>query len=639
MVEVYDIETLKGAFTYTGIDIKTRKISQFVLHKSRTDLHRLVSHLKFNVKGQIGFNNLVFDYPILHYILSNYNNWHNLSIESQIGLIYSRAQAIIEEQNKEHKAKVYNIREKDMIIPQLDLFKIWHYNNKAKFTSLKALQISMNYPTVVDMPISHEKEDITLDDLETILYYNLNDVLATETFYQKSIEKIELRKLIRTQYNLPCLNWNNGKIGEQLILKLYCEATGKNPYEVKQLRSPREVIKLKECIPENVKFTHFLFNSMRMYFEKKEITNTKDSGGFSVFYKNTKYVYGTGGIHGCTKAGLYESNDDYIIKSCDVSSLYPSLAIVYNLYPEHLGKEFVEIYKKNIVDVRLAEKAKGKDGNKVIVDGFKEAANIPYGKSNEATSFLYDPLYTMKTTVAGQLLLTMLAERLASIDDSQILMINTDGLEIRIPKPLVHEYDKICEQWQKETKLQLEFVDYQKMWIADVNNYGAMSVDGKIKSKGRFEVDKKLGNEPAYHKDNSFRIIPLAIQEFFSKGIPPTNTIYSNKDIYNFCGRQKFRGKDYGTIKYVRGNDYVTEYTTKNTRYYISRKVGGVFTKNYAKDGSSEVFHKGYFVTQFNNYVEKSWSDYNINYNFYLKEANKEIDNILCKQLTMNLDV
>ena len=36
---------------------------------------------------------------------------------------------------------------------------------------------------------------------------------------------------------------------------------------------------------------------------------------------------------------------------------------------------------------------------------------------------------------------------------------------------------------------------------------------------GRFEVNKVIGNEPAYHKDNSFKIIPFALQEYFSKDI------------------------------------------------------------------------------------------------------------------------
>ena len=60
-------------------------------------------------------------------------------------------------------------------------------------------------------------------------------------------------------------------------------------------------------------------------------------------------------------------------------ALYPSIATVNNLYPEHLGEDFSRVYKEDIVDVRLREKAKGKEGDFVIVAGYKEAANSVYG--------------------------------------------------------------------------------------------------------------------------------------------------------------------------------------------------------------------------------------------------------------------
>ncbi len=54
------------------------------------------------------------------------------------------------------------------------------------------------------------------------------------------------------------------------------------------------------------------------------------------------------------------------------------------------------MYRDNIVNVRLGEKAKPKsEQDKTIIDGYKEAANIPYGKSNEINSFLYNPLNQM----------------------------------------------------------------------------------------------------------------------------------------------------------------------------------------------------------------------------------------------------
>lgn len=651
-IVTYDIETLKSCFTYTDIDFKTNEIHQFVLHKDRFELKKLVKYL-LTVKGQIGFNNLNFDYPVIHYIISEYtkNVFVDISNEEWINKIYNKAQEIINLQDdKDAFYKTVAIKDSDKYIPQLDLFKIWHYNNKARSTSLKSLEISMNYPNVMDMPISHTRDDITIEEIDSILEYNLNDVLATNEFLKKTKEfgKIDLRKKLAKKFDLPCMNWNNGKIGEQLILKLYCDKTGKNYWDVKKLRTYRKSIDLGICIPDNVEFVDSKFKAFKTKLENTIVSNTKGAFKESIVHKKCKYDYGTGGIHGTTEKGIYKSDDKYIIKTADVASLYPNLAIVLNLYMQHLGPEFLEIYKNDIVKVRMDEKKKPKyERDNTIVDGYKEAANIPYGKSNDINSFLYDPLYTLKTTIAGQLYLTMLAERLANIPDSQVLMINTDGLEIRIPRTYEDEYFTICKDWEEKTKLVLEYDDYSTMWIWDVNNYMAQTTTGKLKNKGRFEVDKKIGSEPAYHKDNSFRIIPLAIQEYFTTGKTPeetiknhlNNTVYSNNEnygIYDFCGRQKFTKDSYGAIHVLKYDDTNNPYTEtqkqqKNVRYYIANK-GQKFIKYYTK-GTTEAIHVGYTVTIFNKYVKKD--NYDINYDFYIKEAWKEIKIIESQQLNL----
>lgn len=388
-IYVYDIETLAGCFTYTAYNIDTTKIVKYVIHEDRNDLEELIRHLE-SCKGHIGFNNLSFDYPIIHRIILKQEIYYNQEDKLTINDIYNTAQNIINEQSLPFIQRKYTLWDKDIIIPQLDLFKIWHYDNRARATSLKSLEVSMNYPNVMEMSIHHSKEDISLEEVDSILEYNLNDVMATYEFYKKTLEndKIALRKLLKTKYDLPCTNWNNGKIGENLILKLYCNKTGKNPKEVKKLRSNRSQIDLKECIPSNIYFKSKEFNDLLNFFNNTIITETKGSVDYTIIYKNLKYQYGTGGTHAAIKSGLYESDKNYIIKSCDVSSLYPNIPLVYGFYIQHLGPEFLEVYKNDIVGIRLAEKAKPKkEQDKAIIDGYKEAANIPYGFENNIRKY------------------------------------------------------------------------------------------------------------------------------------------------------------------------------------------------------------------------------------------------------------
>ncbi len=628
-VDVYDIETLKSAFTYVGIDRDTGIVSKFIIHKDLNDIKSLVNHIR-SLKGMIGFNVIGFDYPIIHMILKDYNNWSSLTNQEIIDIIYNKAQQIISVQNDTNKLAKYSvqIKPKDYIIPQLDLFKIHHFDNKARMTSLKALEIAMQMDNVMDMPIDHKKEDITLDEvINVVLPYNQHDVEATLMFYKLSIPKIDLRRELTKKYGCDFMNDSDSRIGEQLTLELYCKKTGLDKWDVRKMNSPRKSIDLKDCILPYVVFKGKPLNDLLNKLKSTTVTGTKGIIDDSILINGFKYDFGLGGIHGCCKAGVYESDDKNVIKSLDVASLYPSLAVLNGFYPEHLGKDFIEVYK-GILDQRIEAK---KSGNMVLSDGFKLSLNSVYGKSNDTYSFLYDPLYTLKTTLNGQFLLCMLAEEL-QLAGFTMLMINTDGLECIVPVDKVDIYEKICSDWEKLTRLTLEFVNYDKLIVRDINNYISITDKGKVKRKGAFVIDRE------YHQDHSFKIIPHALTEFFINGVPVEDTIRNHTNIFDFCGRQKFGKDSYGethTVAYDKNNlpfnDIVKQ--QKNVRYYISNQ-GSTFIKQYTKK-KQQFLNKGFQIIVFNQKIDRDMKDYNINYDFYINECNKEIEQIIDKQLIL----
>lgn len=131
MVVVYDIETLKSCFTYTAFDIHTKKTYKFVIHRELNQYKELIEHLK-QCKGGIGFNNINFDYPILHMLMTRISKAESENAYLLIEKIYEKAQEIVSSQNSENFYKTIAIKTKDWLIHQLDLFKVWHYNNKAR---------------------------------------------------------------------------------------------------------------------------------------------------------------------------------------------------------------------------------------------------------------------------------------------------------------------------------------------------------------------------------------------------------------------------------------------------------------------------------------------------------------------------
>ena len=127
--------------------------------------------------------------------------------------------------------------------------------------------------------------------------------------------------------------------------------------------------------------------------------------------------------------------------------------------------------------------------------------------------------------------------------------------------------------------------------------------------------------------------IPLAISNYFVEDRPIEHTIYNHKNIYDFCGRQKFSKDSHGEIHSIEDNKLKIEGQQKNVRYYIS-KSNKVFVKQYSK-GSSEIINKGFQVEIFNKYIEKEFEDYKIDNQFYIREAYKIINQIETKQLTI----
>lgn len=612
-IYVYDIEVYINCFTYTALNIESKEVIQFSIWKDINELQSLLEHFK-TVKGHIGFNNINYDYPILHYIINNQSNLEKLPTDEITKTIYEKSQQVIQ-------TEFSYIKKNYVKIPQLDLYKIWHFDNKARATSLKKLEIAMRYDNVQDLPFYHGDDITEQQDYQTLLDYNLNDVKATYQFYLKTISKIDLRKQLYKIYGLECINLPDSKIGEELSLKLYCDETESNLYQVQKLRTKRSLLKFKDCIPNYIRFQTDEFNQVVNYLETIEVKEIKDSFKYNVEYKGFTFDLGTGGIHGCIKAGMYQEDDEFTIIDVDVASLYPSLAIANNLYPKHLGEEFIKVYKEGIVEPRLDAKRRGDD---VMSAGLKLAANSVYGKSNSEYSWLYDPLYTLQTTLSGQLSLLMLSEQvMLHIKDLTMLQINTDGLTVLIPRTEEERFFNYCKEWEQETNLVLESVSYKQMVIRDVNNYLAESVSGKVKLKGCFKTYEEMIKDEEYHKGFNQAIVPHALKEFYLNGVDVEQTIMNCNNIYDFCKSfNTTAGWKCETVK----DDIITP-QQKTNRYYISND-GSVFRK-LKDDRVIEIEAGGTLVNVFNQYVEyNNFGDYDVNYQYYIDECYKIIHRI-----------
>ena len=113
-------------------------------------------------------------------------------------------------------------------------------------------------------------------------------------------------------------------------------------------------------------------------------------------------------------------------------------------------------------------------------------------------------------------------------------------------------------------------------------------------------------------------------------------TLINHKNIYDFCGRAKFKKDSFGETRYI-GNSNglpveMRERQQKTTRYYISKK-GSTFMKVYPEKKKESFINKGFQVTIFNKFVAKD--NYDVNYDFYYKECLKVLQSVEDKQLQL----
>lgn len=214
----------------------------------------------------------------------------------------------------------------------------------------------------------------------------------------------------------------------------------------------------------------------------------------------------------------------------------------------------------------------------------------------------------------------MWAERMVEVcPELKFIQINTDGITIKIPKNKIENIRNVYLQLEKETGLGSEEAFYSKMIIRDVNNYIAVYQDHTVekphlKLKGCFEIDKE------FHKDPSMKIVPIALREYFVNGIPIDQTIKNHKNIYDFCIRLKINHSSKAYFSYLKDGDIEKKELERTTRYFASNNGGGL-TVYYNNSSSMTRLNKEYQFTLFNKFFESE--DYNINYKYYISEANK----------------
>ena len=630
-VIIYDIETMQELFLVVCM-VPGKAGKSFQVSKWKNELDKFVRYTEANNDAYwVGYNNLRFDSQVVEWILRNYDNWHELSNLEICSRIAQKAADVIHDANYDVFPEY---REHELSLKQLDLFKIHHYDNKNRMVSLKRLEFEMDLENIEEMPIHHTKTNMTKEDVNLTIDYCYNDVDATYEFYKITIGKtdhplykgnnqIELRQDIEAEFGIPCLNYSDSKIGDEMIKKYYCSEKGIDYRELPKKGYFRKSINVKNCIAKYVTFETDQLKDFLKKITKMQLGLQDDFKEHIDFYGNV-YSFMKGGLHTENKPHVFEADEECEIIDWDVSSYYPAIIINNGQFPAHLGQEFLRGYKQ-MFDKRLELKPLAKKDKKIkgIVGALKLAVNSVYGKSSDMLNWIYDRQLTMFTTITGELSLMMLIEKYET-NGIHVISANTDGVTIKIKKALIPLMHDINAWWCDITQYELERTDYSKIIFSTVNDYLAIMTNGEIKKKGDFLTDFEL------HKNKSARVVPIALEQYFVHGVPVDITIRNHQNLYDFCLRQKAtRSFHYEGTDRITGE--VTVYD-KLIRYYISNHGKKILkVKNpecQTRAAAISQVEAGEWVCQVCNYLPKGSKVDNVNYNYYIEKANRIITKI-----------
>ena len=650
VILVYDIEVFQNIFHCAIKDTETGKITLFEISNRKNQLQELVEFFKEfeNVEGSwnnsyttdyqfntnkifAGYNNIHYDNPIINYIIDYYNVMKDKTYIEICKSIFNLSKTILN--SKEGEEGIWKKWKYQQWFESFDLLTML-YSTQLR-VGLKEMQVTMQYPNVQefvydwDIPLVESKFD-------EMIQYNINDVESTSELLDRCKKDIELRIAIEDEYGVRVLSKDGVNIGMKIITQKYLEKTGQTWWDIKDLRSPMDKIPLKDVILPFVKYDSPILKDMLDTLKKQTVSPGRKGYEYKFIFNNLRYTIGVGGIHSVNDPEIIIPKEDEYLIDCDVASLYPSMLIQHKFYPKHLGPEFLEIYSK-IREERLEAKH---NGDKVKNETLKFALNGLSGNLQNEHNFCYSPFAVMQIRVNGQLLLLMLAEKLVEIG-CKIIQANTDGLFLICKKNKYEEYQKVCKEWEKLTKLELEEDRFEAMYQYAINDYIAVkegyhkTKDKKlIKTKGMFITEVLLG------KGLSPKIIPEAIINYFVDNIPVEETIKNCRDIRKFLKAEK-TGKQW-TVEY---NDKIQQ---RINRFYVSNN--GYYLWKFKTDSGVKEYQnmlKGYAVTLHNTFYsdeDLQWkyaqgetfeSIYDINYNYYISQCKKIINDIKRKQLNL----
>lgn len=635
-----------------------------------------------------GYNTMNYDKIMVAGLLSFFNQYK--TTKELIKALYNLSQKIISSQdNKDASKNDYLLKAlKHYALPykDVDLMRIFALNKVGKgidaegntiyfSKGLKQTSINLQWYELLEYdlpPIGFKDIDIyirenpnlkgkTVEEINTrvdkwdryilpeyipdMMHYNKNDVFICCEIIRLNMDEINLRYNISKVYEVDVLSSSKSNIADRLFEKFYSEFANLEPWQWKGKSTQRTVMAFKRII---LPFIEFKTPELQHLLTEMKLTTVtslgKDSFKKEVKIGNLIYTVATGGLHSQdtprelkSKIKYIDSpstgettwdnftDDSYVYVHWDIASFYPSLMVNFEVAPEHLDKiAFINLIKW-LRDTRVQAKHSKEDfidgiPKETLAQALKIVINSIYGKLGFEAGDICDRLAVLNVTINGQLLILMLCEEL-EMNGIEVMSANTDGIVVKLYKKDKEKFDEISNKWKEITGFGADAEEYKCYINRDINNYIIEELNGKISYKGAlnplmYAVDLQKGYD--------MPIVAQAVSNYFLLDKPVMETLYEATNILDFCKTQNV-GRQFH-VEYAKGNEIIE--MQRYVRFYCAMEGGILYKVDDIVANRKSNMCVGQQVVPLNSLDDKPIFERNINYQYYLEEANKIIDPI-----------
>ncbi len=519
-VLVFDTEIIgkeKPVFLVCAKNIETGQTYSF-WHDKKKDREAFTDMILSDQYTWISFNGIKFDAPLIAMWLWGHD----------VHSIKAMCTRIIETRMMPWDVyKLAGIKELDF--DHIDLIEV----APGVMTSLKVYAGRMGYPTMVDLPFHHD-QDLSAKERKVLEQYCLNDLGVTEALYKQLLSEIALRVELSEEHGMDLRSKSDAQVAEGILKKIVGVNKRTQPIPFTVSYKTPSIVKTRS--------KPLLGLVEQLDSHAFDIDNKTGSPVLPIWLEKTpfeikdgRYGVGIGGLHSQhDKKICHVEDNEYEISDFDAASYYPKIILTCDLVPvmsAGKGSMFIAEYR-DIYDRRLAAK---RAGDKKTANSLKISLNGTYGKLGSLYSPFYSPDLMLAVCLTGQLNLLCLIDGVEKIKGASVISANTDGITVRYLRSDRDAVLKVFADNSKRTGFEYEEVKYRKIAFKDVNNYIAITVDGKVKAKGLYA-------ETGLQKNPTMLVCSKAAIQFMLDGTAPETFITTHKDFKDFVSVRSVKG-------------------------------------------------------------------------------------------------